>query len=61
MTEARRIDEFTPQSLSDVPARPELELAAAQPPANEIAPPQVEIERNAVIPRPFRNGDAEAR
>jgi hypothetical protein len=61
MSEARPVEEFAPQSLSEVPARPELELAAAEPPPNEIAPPRVEIERNAVIPRPFRNGDAEAR
>ena len=61
MSEPHRDDEFAPESLSEVPARPELELAAAAPPPNDIAPPQVEIERNAVIPRPFRNGDSETR
>jgi hypothetical protein len=61
MNDPRQLDEFTVQSLSDVPARPELQAVAAEPPPNEIAPPRVEIERNAVIPRPFRGGDAEAR
>jgi hypothetical protein len=57
MSDAQRGDEFTLQSLSDVPARPELELAAAEPPPNDIAPPPVEIERNAIIPRPFRENE----
>jgi hypothetical protein len=61
MSESRPVDEFAPQSLSEVPALPELELAAAEPPPNDIAPPQLEIERNAIIPRPFRNGDSDAR
>ena len=59
MTEARQVEEFAPQSLSEVPARPELEVAAL-PPSNDIAPPQLEIERNAIIPRPFR-GESDAR
>jgi hypothetical protein len=49
--------DYTVQSLSQVPTRPELELAAVAPPKGEIVAPRVEIEHNAVIPRPFHNSD----
>jgi len=45
------------ESLSQVPTRPELELAAVSPPVSEIVQPELEIERNAIIPRPFRSDD----
>jgi hypothetical protein len=44
-------------SLSQVPTRPALELAAVAPPVSEIARPEIQIEQNAIIPRPFRNDD----
>lgn len=42
--------------------RPSLEVATAEPPANEIeiVAPQIELAEVAVIPRPFRDGDATA-
>jgi hypothetical protein len=42
------------ESLSQVPSRPELELAAVAPPVSEIRP-EVSIDRAASIPRPFRD------
>jgi len=45
------------ESLSQVPTRPELELAAVAPPQSEIAKPRIEIEQTAIIPRPFRNDE----
>lgn len=48
---------YNVESLSQVPMRPELELAAVMPPQSEIVRPELEIEQAAIIPRPFRNGD----
>jgi hypothetical protein len=48
---------YNVESLSQVPTRPELELAAVAPPASEIVQPELEIEHTAIIPRPFRNAD----
>jgi hypothetical protein len=45
------------ESLSQVPTRPELELAAVTPPASDIAQPELEIEQSAIIPRPFRTDE----
>jgi hypothetical protein len=47
---------------ADPLSRPSLEVEAAAPPANEleIVAPQIELADVAVIPRPFRNGDAAA-
>ena len=52
---------YNVESLSQVPTRPELELAAVMPPKSEILRPQIEIEQNAVIPRPFRRDDETVR
>jgi hypothetical protein len=43
------------ESLSQLPARPELKVAAVAPPKGEIEPQKPEIEHAAVIPRPFRD------
>ena len=43
------------ESLSQLPARPELKLAAVEPPKADIQPQKPEIEHAAVIPRPFRD------
>lgn len=43
------------ESLSQLPARPELKIAAIDPPKGEIQPQKPEIEHTAVIPRPFRD------
>jgi len=43
------------ESLSQLPARPELKVAAIDPPKGEIQPQKPEIEHAAVIPRPFRD------
>jgi len=60
MNERSHVDEIYGDSLSRVPERPEIELAAATPPKGDVAPPQLEIEKGAVIPRPFRQSDASA-
>jgi hypothetical protein len=52
---------YNVESLSQVPTRPELELAAVAPPVSEIARPEIEIEQAAIIPRPFRNDDGTVR
>jgi len=57
MNETSRLDEAYDESLSRVPALPELEIAAVTPPQVEVTPPEVEIERAAIIPRPFREND----
>jgi hypothetical protein len=46
------------QSLSQLPARPELKLAAVTPPPSDLKPPKPEIEQAAIIPRPFRATDS---
>jgi hypothetical protein len=46
------------ESLSQLPARPELKLAAATPPPSDIKPQKPEIEHAAIIPRPFRAADS---
>jgi hypothetical protein len=43
------------ESLSQLPARPELKIAAVEPPKADIQPQKPEIEHAAVIPRPFRD------
>jgi hypothetical protein len=43
------------ESLSQVPARPELKIAAIDPPKADVQPQKPEIEHTAVIPRPFRD------
>jgi hypothetical protein len=43
------------ESLSQLPARPELKLAAVEPPKADVQPQKPEIEHAAVIPRPFRD------
>ena len=43
------------ESLSQLPARPELKIAAIEPPKGDIQPQKPEIEHAAVIPRPFRD------
>jgi hypothetical protein len=48
---------YNVESLSQVPTRPELELAAVAPPVSEIVQPELEIEQTAIIPRPFRNDE----
>ena len=48
---------YNVESLSQVPTRPELELAAVAPPVSEIVRPELEIEQTAIIPRPFRTSD----
>ena len=50
--------EFHPESLSQLPARPELKLAAAVPPPSDLKPQKVEIQQAAIIPRPFRANDS---
>jgi hypothetical protein len=44
---------FSLESLSQVPARPELALAALSPPVAEIGKPQVQIEQSAMTPSAF--------
>ena len=56
-----RDDTYDVESLSQVPTRPELELAAVAPPTSEIVKPEIEIEQAAIIPRPFRNNDETVR
>jgi len=46
------------ESLSQLPARPELKLAAVAPPPSDLKPPKPEIEQAAIIPRPFRAIDS---
>jgi hypothetical protein len=58
---ARDDTAYSVESLSQVPTRRELELAAVTPPKIEILRPEIEIEQNAVIPRPFRNDDETVR
>jgi len=43
------------ESLSQLPARPELKIAAVEPPKADVQPQKPEIEHAAVIPRPFRD------
>jgi hypothetical protein len=43
------------ESLSQLPARPELKIAAIDPPKADVQPEKPEIEHSAVIPRPFRD------
>jgi len=43
------------ESLSQLPARPELKIAAVEPPKADVEPQKPEIEHAAVIPRPFRD------
>ena len=43
------------ESLSQLPARPELKIAAVEPPKADVQPEKPEIEHAAVIPRPFRD------
>jgi len=43
------------ESLSQLPARPELKIAAIEPPKADVQPQKPEIEHAAVIPRPFRD------
>ncbi len=43
------------ESLSQLPARPELKIAAIEPPKGDVQPQKPEIEQAAVIPRPFRD------
>jgi len=43
------------ESLSQLPARPELKIAAIDPPKADVQPQKPEIEHAAVIPRPFRD------
>jgi hypothetical protein len=45
------------ESLSQLPARPELKLAAVAPPPSDLKPQKPEIEHAAIIPRPFRAND----
>jgi hypothetical protein len=49
------------ESLSQVPTRPELELAAVMPPQSEVERPEIQIEQTAIIPRPFRDGEIVSR
>jgi hypothetical protein len=60
MSDSAKLNEIYGESLSQVPARPEIELAAVEPPKAEVAPPRVEIEKAAIIPRPFHQSDANA-
>jgi hypothetical protein len=53
--------DYNVESLSQVPTRPELELAAVAPPKGEIVAPEIEIEQNAIIPRPFQRTDETVR
>ncbi len=43
------------ESLSQLPARPELKVASIEPPKADVQPQKPEIEHAAVIPRPFRD------
>jgi hypothetical protein len=43
------------ESLSQLPARPELKVAAIEPPKVDVPLEKPEIEHAAVIPRPFRD------
>jgi hypothetical protein len=43
------------ESLSQLPGRPELKIAAVEPPKADVQPQKPEIEHAAVIPRPFRD------
>jgi hypothetical protein len=43
------------ESLSQLPARPELKIAAIAPPQGDVTPQKPEIEQAAIIPRPFRD------
>jgi hypothetical protein len=51
---------YNVESLSQVPTRPELELAAVAPPVSEITRPEIEIEQAAIIPR-FRDDEETVR
>jgi hypothetical protein len=57
MTESSLFDVYA--DGSDPLGRPNLEVAAAEPPANdfEIASPELELADLAIIPRPFRSED----
>jgi hypothetical protein len=55
--DAAKSDDVYGESLSQVPARPEIELAAIEPPKSEVPPARVEIEKTAIIPRPFHQAD----
>ena len=46
------------ESLSQLPARPGLKLAAVTPPTSDLKPQKPEIEHAAIIPRPFRATDS---
>jgi len=46
------------ESLSQLPTRPELKVAAVAPPRSEIKPEKPEIEHAAIAPRPFRTADS---
>jgi len=46
------------ESLSQLPARPNLKLAAVMPPPGDLKPQKPEIEQAAIIPRPFRPADS---
>lgn len=46
------------ESLSQLPTRPELKIAAVAPPRSEIKPEKPEIEHAAIAPRPFRTADS---
>jgi hypothetical protein len=46
------------ESLSQLPTRPELKVAAVAPPRSEIKLEKPEIEQAAIAPRPFRTADA---
>jgi hypothetical protein len=46
------------ESLSQLPTRPELKLAAVAPPPSDLKPQKPEIEQTAIIPRPFRATDS---
>jgi hypothetical protein len=47
------------ESLSQLPARPELKVASIEPPKADVQPQKPEIEHTAVIPRPFRDSTLE--
>src|SRR5262245_33686966 len=57
MSANAKSDDVYGESLSQVPARPEIELAAIEPPKSEVPPARVEIEKTAIIPRPFRQNE----
>ena len=56
--EADAGDRFERESLSQLPARRELKLAAVTPPQSDIQPQKPEIDHAAIIPRPFRADSA---